>query len=342
MFQKLIITLTFIKELLANNTSETIFPYKFTDFSSSEYSNALAIYYLKFSSLSYCYVDEIREFKCCPELFNEAWKIIEADKIDYDNYNFVILKHDFYKRVIITFPGTRAILQLIKEIWDSDGISLPDDPTIKIMDYFMLIYVGLRDKVRASLKDVFSKYPDYQYVFTGHSLGGAIASIMAFDAMRYKIIEKTSTSPMLITYGQPRTGNDVFANELMKLIPTVYRVVRQGDLVSHIPFCSYSMIVFGLCNSILPGGKFSESLVLDENQKKTSVYYFYTWHAGGLKIYDYNMDTYIDCLNEYGENNPDPSCIIYPSYFDVFYHTYYFGYKVSSICSIGRRNHFLE
>ena len=106
------------------------------------------------------------------------------------------------------------------------------------MKYFAEIYFELEKKnFNGILKRILTPYAGYQVIFLGHSLGGAMASIMALDAVLSKSIVKTKTSPMILTYGQPRTGNDIFANEVMKNIPIVFRVVREGDLVPNAPTC---------------------------------------------------------------------------------------------------------
>ena len=52
---------------------------------------------------------------------------------------------------------------------------------------------------------------DYQIIFVGHSLGGAIATISSFYYIKkYKF----SAENILITFGQPRVGSETFAKEL--------------------------------------------------------------------------------------------------------------------------------
>ena len=54
-----------------------------------------------------------------------------------------------------------------------------------------------------AIEDALAGYPEYEVIFTGHSLGGAVANLAAFDfanARHYR-------SFRLYTFGQPRVGD---------------------------------------------------------------------------------------------------------------------------------------
>ena len=149
-------------------------------------------------------------------------------------YNFIILKSKKYKKYIFGFPGTTGIKQLLfeclgysLEIFDSK------EPNIKVEKFFLetfkLLYKDLfSNKIINELK----LNSDYQVIFTGHSLGGAIATLSSYYFAKNKI---STNEPILITFGQPRVGNEEFAKNYMKLIPQIFRVARKGDLVTVIP-----------------------------------------------------------------------------------------------------------
>lgn len=75
-------------------------------------------------------------------------------------------------------------------------------------------------------------YPSRIFIFTGHSLGGAIASLastqFAYQLYNYNV------QVLLITYGQPRTGNYKFATAHDRLVPNSFRLVHRNDLVGTI------------------------------------------------------------------------------------------------------------
>ncbi len=106
------------------------------------------------------------------------------------------------------------------------------------MKYFNELYNTIENGFVASFER--SKHPDIkQYIFVGHSLGGAMASVALFDLVKQGKLstDTTNKSPVLITYGQPRTGNFMFANEVRKMAPVIYRHVNDNDLVPGVPDC---------------------------------------------------------------------------------------------------------
>ncbi|VDM67057.1 unnamed protein product [Strongylus vulgaris] len=76
----------------------------------------------------------------------------------------------------------------------------------------------------------------YGYV-TGHSLGGSMASLGASYILGEKLATKEKTK--LVTFGQPRTGNEAFkiAHEMQS--DYVFRVTHWRDMVPHIPNVGY-------------------------------------------------------------------------------------------------------
>ncbi|EPB67415.1 triacylglycerol lipase, partial [Ancylostoma ceylanicum] len=68
---------------------------------------------------------------------------------------------------------------------------------------------------------------------TGHSLGGAMASLAAHAIVGSGIAD--SKKLKLITLGQPRTGDKVFAKNHTASIDYSFRVTHWRDVVPHIP-----------------------------------------------------------------------------------------------------------
>jgi hypothetical protein len=70
-------------------------------------------------------------------------------------------------------------------------------------------------------------------VFTGHSLGGALASLSAVKLAEENIVSWNQTK--IVTFGQPRVGNNVFANYLNSKPVEKARVTTRGDIVTISP-----------------------------------------------------------------------------------------------------------
>ena len=76
---------------------------------------------------------------------------------------------------------------------------------------------------------------------TGHSLGGAVASLAAFDiAKRCRGIPHGRVG--CYTFGCPRVGNHAFAKAYAEAVPNTWHVINQQDAVVH------SMKLWGWCD----------------------------------------------------------------------------------------------
>ena len=62
-------------------------------------------------------------------------------------------------------------------------------------------------------------------------MGGAVASILAFYGVDKGKINKSKNNIILITYGQPKTGNKKFVDAVMKHCTKVFKIVRDRDVV---------------------------------------------------------------------------------------------------------------
>lgn len=78
------------------------------------------------------------------------------------------------------------------------------------------------------------KYKDAKIVVTGHSLGGALATLSALELT--VTLNIAFDRLILHNFGAPRVGNAKFANYLKTKIITSYRVVRDKDYAPHLPF----------------------------------------------------------------------------------------------------------
>ena len=140
------------------------------------------------------------------------------------------------------------------------------------------------------IKDI-QKHKGYQFIVTGHSLGAAVATLVLYEAVGSGYINTNDIEPVLVTYGQPRTGNQKFVIDFNTKIKNVFRVVRYGDIVTNLP------------KSVLSAG--------------------YS-HLGGLILVNRDMTSMTYCPKDIGEDYSDQECKNSLST-DVQYHTFYFN-----------------
>ena len=79
----------------------------------------------------------------------------------------------------------------------------------------------------------------------GHSLGGALATLAAYD-IRKQLLENSQSQTKVVcyTFAAPRTGNHAFAREYNAMVPDTWSVIN--DQVS------YVNLLYGyLCRAML-------------------------------------------------------------------------------------------
>ena len=263
--------------------------------SMDNFNQEMISYYSWFASYGYCEDINVPLF-CCKKHFNfftKTWTIVNETSTDkFFVYNFILWRSDEYKKYIIAFPGTNEILELLNEATNMKLVEYEGNSNIKTVNYFQKIAFELRDLIftKQVLKDI-NQHPDYQFIATGHSLGGSVATIILYDAINKGYINPNVNEPVLITFGQPRTGNEDFVLDFNKKIKNVIRVVRDGDIVVSLP---YSLI---------------------KNPYR---------HLGGLILVNRDMTSMTYCPKEIGEDYSDDECGRSKS-ININYHTYYFN-----------------
>ncbi|CAJ2507435.1 Uu.00g086210.m01.CDS01 [Anthostomella pinea] len=94
---------------------------------------------------------------------------------------------------------------------------------------FMTAWLEIEEKLLATLATETAAHPSYQIVFTGHSLGAAVATVAAAFA------RNEGYAIDLYTYGSPRVGNDVFVKSVTDQAGSENRVTHLDDPVPRLP-----------------------------------------------------------------------------------------------------------
>ena len=265
--------------------------------STDSISQEMLSYYSWFAAYGYCDDIEVPLF-CCKKFikfFTEKWTIVSESSIsEYFEYNFVLWRSDEYKKYILAFPGTRhSIIELLAEAINSMLVDYSDvDNGIQVVNYFQKVAKAIKDIVFTTdtLADIDS-HPDYQFIVTGHSLGAAVGAIVLYDAINKNYIDKDTNNPALIGFGMPRAGNENWVNDFNSKIKNIFRVVRDGDIVTSIPY-----------------------LPINNPYK----------HLGGLILVNMEMTSMNYCPKDIGEDYPDEECKRAIT-IDTKYHSYYFN-----------------
>lgn len=76
---------------------------------------------------------------------------------------------------------------------------------------------------------------DWHVYVTGHSLGGALATLAAYDASATTFTSGRVAGLTMYNFGSPRVGNGVFADAYDARVPDTWRVVNADDVVARVP-----------------------------------------------------------------------------------------------------------
>ncbi|OWZ11576.1 hypothetical protein PHMEG_00015383 [Phytophthora megakarya] len=168
-----------------------------------------------------------------------------------DTHVVVAWSQEDHRRLVISFRGTTS-----KENWKSNlradqkmlwiksrGLRWRKSCLEKLRDVaakipllnmalprvhrgFWIAYESIRDELKEVTRLILDENPGISVYITGHSMGGALAVIAAYDfAVNFSI------KVNMYNFGGPRVGNPSFRQHYSSCVPTSYRVVMDGDIV---------------------------------------------------------------------------------------------------------------
>lgn len=217
-----------------------------------EYYPGNAYNLLKLSTIPYN-DDHYGAQKCLHSLEMDDFEIVEwigrrcndLPLLTYKECVAVIMISHKSKVIVLAYRGTTKWTQLVDEIRSvlftpkvSGGIGSGE-----VQNYFKVAHDRIFPCVIESMTEQVSNYPNYNVSITGHSLGGAIASISSASLIYRGIIKDKQSA--LYTFGMPKVGNRQYALEHNRLVTSSWRVVHNNDPIPNYPIST------GLPNSPL-------------------------------------------------------------------------------------------
>jgi len=146
----------------------------------------------------------------------------------------------FKNSIILAFRGTEATS--IKDIKaDANAISTACETGGNIHSGFKLSYECVRLDIEKKLSE--EEFKDKPLFISGHSLGGALATVAA------KKIKHKGGIAACYTFGSPRVGDEEW---IQGIKAPVYRLVNAADCVTMLPPSSESITVVGWLLQFLP------------------------------------------------------------------------------------------
>ncbi|KAJ7025698.1 alpha/beta-hydrolase [Mycena alexandri] len=149
-----------------------------------------------------------------------------------DSHGYVA-RDDTRKEIIVAFRGTVTPANFITDAlgmlvdWDTTHSKVLAPAGTKVHMGFQHAWSTVSEKTVTTVTAELVAHPGYSIVATGHSLGGAMASLAGITLQTVF----PNTPVKLYTYGQPRTGNVTYATWVNAMIgpERCFRVVHTND-----------------------------------------------------------------------------------------------------------------
>lgn len=159
------------------------------------------------------------------------------ESVFYDTQVYVLPDKES-KQLIIAFRGSESPSDGFSKIkdWIDDFlfIKTPFDSSyfLRVHSGIYSAYLTVSDKLEEQITDALDKYDIESVCFTGHSLGGGLATIAALDSVKWL---KNTVPITCVTFAAPCVGNIFFSNRFNRKIQESFRVVNAGDIVPAVP-----------------------------------------------------------------------------------------------------------
>jgi hypothetical protein len=177
-----------------------------------------------------------------PKRINK-YSTLENVKTIYHEKENIYIEVGFDRKlnaIVAAFRGTVYMdddhLPDLSNLWNDLMICQEDKNDLcdgcKIHRGFLNNYLLIDNDLRKILIDKIDEYK-LPIIFTGHSLGGALSSLAQAFTSKYPIFSYSS----LITFGEPRIGNEAYANFVNeKVYGKNFRVTFKNDPIPGLPY----------------------------------------------------------------------------------------------------------
>ncbi|KAJ9070069.1 hypothetical protein DSO57_1012125 [Entomophthora muscae] len=196
---------------------------------------ALVYRMVKYSAAAYCLDLTLKTWTCkhCQDLTHVDLISVEADVLT-GGRGFIAVDHSL-KSIIVTYRGSYNLRSFLVDMdFGLDDLDVGDGTRgIKVHVGFLEYAEALGQKLIPILSDLLTLY-NYTVTLTGHSLGAAAATLTSIYVNKEMGIPWSNIQ--LVTFGEPRTGNEAFARWFNHQSSRNLRVVNNRDIIAHVPY----------------------------------------------------------------------------------------------------------
>ncbi|KAM3368571.1 hypothetical protein ACQJBY_016841 [Aegilops geniculata] len=244
--------------------------------------------------------DDTRQLFASAETAVEAWAMLATSmgrssfiKSDFEKICFLdnvstdtqvaIWRDSSRRRLVVAFRGTEQTrwkdlitdLMLVPAGLNPERLGGDFKQEVQVHSGFLSAYDSVRNRIMALVRHAIGymdeedaeTIPTWHVYVTGHSLGGALATLLALELSSSQMAKNGVIFVTVYNFGSPRVGNRRFADVYNAKVKDSWRVVNHRDIIPTVPrlmgYCHVETPVYLKC------GDLTDALakeILDEDQ----------------------------------------------------------------------------
>ncbi|CAL5026515.1 unnamed protein product [Urochloa decumbens] len=212
--------------------------------------------------------EDMRHLFASAETAMEAWAMLATSlgrnsfiKSDFEKICFLdnvstdtqvaIWRDSSRRRLVVAFRGTeqskwkdlRTDLMLVPAGLNPERLGGDFKQEIQVHSGFLGAYDSVRNRIMALIKhavgyqdeDDAENIPRWHVYVTGHSLGGALATLLALELSSSQMAKNGVIFVTMYNFGSPRVGNRRFAEVYNAKVKDSWRIVNHRDIIPTVP-----------------------------------------------------------------------------------------------------------
>ncbi|XWS13547.1 hypothetical protein CRYUN_Cryun36dG0046100 [Craigia yunnanensis] len=211
--------------------------------------------------------EEMKELFATAESAMEAWAMLATSlghssfiKSEFEKICFLdnattdtqvaIWRDSARRRLVIAFRGTeqtrwkdlRTDLMLVPAGLNPERIGGDFKQEVQVHSGFLSAYDSVRIRIISLIKasigyidEITEPLQRWQVYVTGHSLGGALATLLALELSSSQLAKRGAISVTMYNFGSPRVGNRRFAEVYNEKVKDSWRIVNHRDIIPTVP-----------------------------------------------------------------------------------------------------------
>ncbi|KAM2039331.1 hypothetical protein ACFX1T_012785 [Malus domestica] len=202
--------------------------------------------------------EEMKELFSSAESAMEAWAMLATSlghpsfiKSEFEKLCFldnattdtqVAIWRDSARKRLSRWKDLRTDLMVAPTGLNPERIGGDFKQEVQVHSGFLRAYDSVRIRIVSLMKlaigyfdDIAEPLDKWHVYITGHSLGGALSTLLALELSSSQIAKRGLISVTMYNFGSPRVGNKVFAEIYNKKVKDSWRVVNHRDIIPTIP-----------------------------------------------------------------------------------------------------------